>query len=116
MINAGSLLKTAVRAAEEKKGQDIVALDISKKSVIADYFLLVSGTNERQVAALTDAIEDALAKEKTVPKSVEGRKGNQWILMDYGDVVIHVFQAESRSFYDLERIWRDADKVDLLSL
>ncbi|MBR4769026.1 MAG: ribosome silencing factor [Lachnospiraceae bacterium] len=112
MIDAKTIVKVAVKAAEEKKGSDIVLLNISKKSVIADYFLIISGANERQVTALTDEIEDSLAKEKIFPKSVEGRKGNQWILLDYGDVVIHVFHSESRAFYDLERIWRDAERID----
>ncbi len=116
MIEVYDILKKAAAAAEEKKGQDLVALDISKLTVLADAFLLVSGDNERQVAAITDAVEEALGKADVPLKGVEGRQNNEWVLLDYGDVIIHVFKRDSRAFYDLERIWRDAKRIDLKSL
>ncbi len=110
------LLKDMVAALEDKKGENIVILDISKISILADYFVIVSGNNVNQVMALADAVEEKLKQHKIEPKSVEGYRGAGWILMDYQDIVLHVFHNEERIFYDLERLWRDATVVDVASL
>lgn len=110
------LMAAAVNACREKKGENIVALDISGLTVIADAFLIVSASNERQVSALHDAIEEALFKAGYPLRRAEGKQSNEWVLLDYGDTVIHVFKSESRAFYNLERIWRDAVLIDLDSI
>lgn len=113
MKNDWKMLETAVNALSEKKGHDIVALDIRKLSVIADAFLIVTGDNARQVEALSDACEEAMGKAGYEKKNVEGLRGGKWVLLDYGDLIVHIFDRESRAFYDLERIWRDAETIDL---
>ena len=102
---------TAVGALNEKKGLDIKVIDISDISIMADYFILVSGSNARQIQALCDNVREKLAKEGTFPKQVEGYDTAGWILLDYNDVIIHIFDEESRSFYGLERIWSDGKDV-----
>ncbi len=106
-----ALVKAAYAALEEKKGHDIVVLDISEVSVIADYFIICSGDNERQVSALSDSVDEALGRAGYERRSIEGYRTNSWILMDYNDVIIHIFNREDRLFYDLERIWRDGKRV-----
>lgn len=113
MTDSLQMVKLAVHAAAEKKGKDILALDISKISVIADAFVIVSADNDRQVTALVDAIDEALGKAGFVKKNVEGYHTGNWILMDFGDLIVHVFNKESRAFYNLERIWRDAEKIEI---
>lgn len=118
MSNAKALVRIAYDAMEEKKGSDITILDISKVSVIADYFMIVSGDNERQVQALSDAVDEALQKAGYERRSIEGYSTSSWILMDYNDVIIHIFNRQDRIFYDLERIWRDGVRIsaeDLVS-
>ncbi len=109
--NTEKLVKIAINALEDKKGEDISVLNVGKITIIADYFVIVSGNNPNQVQALADNVEDTLTKEGIEPKSKEGYMNANWILMDYGDFVVHIFDNESRSFFDLERIWKDADKV-----
>ena len=106
----------ACRALEDKKAQDIKVLDIEKVSTIADYFIIASGANVNQVQAMADNVDEMLSKEHCMPKQIEGYRGASWILMDYGDLVIHIFDEENRKFYDLERIWRDGSVVDPKSL
>ena len=113
MTDSLQMVKLAVHAAAEKKGKDILALDISKISVIADAFVIVSADNDRQVTALVDAIDEALGKAGFVKKNIEGYHTGNWILMDFGDLIVHVFNKESRAFYNLERIWRDAEKIEI---
>lgn len=110
------LLKTMIDALEDKKGEHITVLDISGISILADYFVIVSGSNQNQVKALADAVEEKLRAHRVEPKSIEGYRGAGWILMDYQDIVLHVFHEEDRAFYDLERLWRDAKVVDVKSL
>ena len=105
-------MKTAVAALQDKKGEDIRVIDISGVTVIADYFIIASGSNPNQVQALVDNVEEQLGRAGYEPKQVEGTRGSNWILMDYGDLIIHVFDEENRLFYDLERIWRDGKEVD----
>jgi ribosome-associated protein len=110
------LLKTAVAAIEDKKGVDTVVLNISGITVIADYFIIASAENDRQLEALAENVKDALGRAGFECKSVEGFKRSGWVLFDYGDVIIHLFNRETRSFYDLERMYRDAKRVDLTEL
>lgn len=107
--------KTAKRAYEfldEKKAIDIKIIDISNISVIADYFIIAGANNERQVKALADNVEEMLGKEGIEPKHIEGYQSANWVLMDYGDIIIHIFNQEQRLFYDLERIWTDGKFVE----
>lgn len=107
------LLQIAARAASDKKATEIVALDLREIASFTDYFLICSGGNQRQVQAIADAIEDALRKEGRRPLHTEGYSAAEWILLDYGDFVVHVFSTPSRKFYDLERLWRDASHLAL---
>ncbi len=108
------MVRIAVEALREKKGKDIIALDVSERTVLTDAFIIVTGTNDRQVAALTDAVDEALTKADFAKKNVEGYHTGKWILLDFGDLIVHVFDTESRAFYDLERIWRDAERIEVL--
>lgn len=101
------MARLAYQAMEDKKARDIRIIDISKISVLADYFLIASGSNKNQVQAMVDNVQEELHKAGFVPKQVEGYNSANWILLDYGDIIIHVFDEENRLFYDLERIWRD---------
>ncbi len=102
------LLALIKDALADKKGEEIRILDISALSVIADYFVIVNGSNPSQIQAMADHVEEKLEQAGKRPLSVEGYPGAAWILMDYGNFVIHIFDRENREFYDLERIWKDA--------
>ena len=102
----------AVEALEDKKAEDIRILDISNVSVLADYFIIANGTNRNQVQAMADNVEEALGKGGYVPKQIEGYQSANWILMDYTDVIIHIFSEQDRMFYDIERIWRDGISIN----
>ena len=116
MTKAAQVAKMAVDAQEAKKGEDICIIDISGVSVLADYFLIANGNNKNQVQALIDHVEETLGKAGFSPRSVEGYQTANWILMDYGDLVIHIFDEENRLFYDLERIWRDGQSLSITDL
>lgn len=103
----------ALRAAGEKKAINSVVLDLREIASFTDYFLITSGTNERQVQAISDEIVETLKKAGTAAARVEGYKTAEWILLDYGDFVVHVFDEKARSFYDLERLWRESKRVEL---
>lgn len=98
----------AVRAAESKKALDIRVLDLRPVTTFADTFVICTGGNARQIQAIADEVEKQLKQVNERPKSVEGYDNSEWVLMDYGDYVIHVFSEKARKFYDLERLWRDA--------
>ena len=104
------LCKKIVSVLDEKKGSDIIVLDISEISVLSDYFVLVSADNVRQLDALKDALEEAVHLDK---RKAEGESSSGWILLDYKDVIVHLFDKETRSFYNLEKIWSDAKRVEL---
>ena len=106
------MVQIAYDALDEKLGHDIEILKIDEISVIADYLIIASGDNQNQITAMTDLVEEKLAQAGYTNKRVEGNKNSTWILMDYGDVIIHVFSKEDRLFYDLERIWRDGKVVE----
>ncbi len=105
------MAKLAYEALEDKKGEDIKVISIGKVSSIADYFIIANGTNASQVTALVDNVEEVLGKNGHHPKRIEGVRSASWVLMDYGDIVVHVFSKEDRLFYDLERIWRDGSII-----
>lgn len=107
------MAKLACRALDEKKGKDIKVIDIHEVSVIADYFVIASASNQNQVQAMVDNVEEMLTKAGYEPKQIEGTRNSSWILMDYGDLIIHVFDEENRLFYDLERIWRDGKVLEM---
>ena len=113
MDQAKEMVKLAIGALEDKKGEDIRVIDIHEVSVLADYFLIASGSNTSQVQAMTDNVEEVLGKAGYHCRQVEGYQSANWILMDYGDIIVHVFCREDRLFYDLERIWRDGRVVEL---
>lgn len=101
------------RAALDHKANDLVILSIQKLSSFADYFVICSGNSDRQVQAIATHIEEKLAKEGYYPLGIEGKREGRWILLDYGEVVVHVFYQPVREFYDLERLWADAPRVAL---
>ena len=107
-------VKLAIRSASEKKGFDIVALDLREVTSFAEFFVIASGSNQRQVQAISDEIDEQLKKQlQKRPIRIEGYTSGEWILLDYGDFIIHIFEQKAREFYDLERLWRDAKKVEI---
>jgi len=106
-------IERAVRAAEDKKAVDLVALDLRKAAGFTDYFLLCTGNNPRQIRAIADGVMEALAEDGVKPAHVEGYDGSEWILLDYFDFIVHIFAPETRTFYGLERLWGNADKLDV---
>lgn len=106
-------VEQAIAAAEDKKAVDLVVLDLRKASAFADYFLIASGTNTRQVRAIADAVIESLAADGVKPAHVEGYDRSEWILLDYFDFIVHVFAPETRVFYGLERLWGSADRIEL---
>ena len=116
MTDAKKMALMAVDALEDKKANYISIIDIEKISTLADYFIIASGTNRNQVQAMCDEVDERLGKAGFEPKHIEGYNSANWILLDYGDIVIHLFDEENRLFYDLERIWRDGIKIEKDSL
>ncbi len=106
-------IELAVRAAEDKKAQDITVLDLRNAHGFTDYFLICSGANARQIHAIADAVEDALAADGSKPAHVEGYNKSEWVLLDYFDFIVHVFSPETRAFYGLERLWGTAERMDV---
>lgn len=109
-------LKTIISALEDKKAENIQLIDISEISTVADYFIITNGSNRSQIQALSDNVQEKLAVNGIHPKNIEGYNTANWILLDYSDILIHIFDKESRGFYDLERIWRDGIFVDIDAL
>lgn len=105
------VLMVAANAAREKLGEDLVALDVSEPFALAEIFLIVSAKNERQAQAIAEEIEDQLLTIKLKPRFREGRETGRWILLDFGDLVVHVMHEQEREFYSLERLWRDCPVV-----
>lgn len=110
------MAQTAYNALDGKKGEDIKIIDISEISVMADYFIIASGNNISQVQALVDNVEEKMHKAGFAIKRKEGNKSSTWVLLDFGDIVVHVFDREDRLFYDLERIWSDGRVIDVSAL
>jgi ribosome-associated protein len=114
--HAHRLLAVAARAADAKGGEDLVALDVSEPLPFADVFLLVSGNSERNVVAIADAVVDAVREAGDDVMRREGRDGGRWALLDFGDLVVHVFHQEERLYYSLERLWRDCPAISVAPL
>ena len=110
MIDA---LKIAINAADDKKANDLVVLDISKIASFASYFLICTGDSSRQMQAIADEVEKRMKECGIRPSHVEGYQNSEWILLDYGDMVLHIFSKTARVYYDLERLWRDGKKLDV---
>ena len=115
-MSAKELVKIAYNALDDKKGQDICIINIEEISTVADYFIIASGDNRNQVQSMADNVTDELGRAGHEVKQIEGYHSANWILMDYGDIVIHIFNKEDRLFYDLERIWRDGKIVEVEQL
>lgn len=111
MPDSRQMAKITVDALNDHKAVDVKIIDISQISTLADYFIIASGTNKSQVQALADAVDEALGRQGVNAKSTEGYHSANWVLMDYGDIVVHIFDEENRLFYDLERIWRDGKLI-----
>jgi len=108
-----AMTKIAAAAAEDKVAENLVALDVSKPFVLTDVFLFASGRNERQVASIADGIEEKMHEAKYKLLRKEGKETGRWILMDFGDIIVHVMHEQDRMFYDIERLWKDAPVVKL---
>ena len=106
----------AVEALEDKKAEDIAIIDISEVSVITDYFIIAGGNNKSQIQALSDVVDEKLGRAGLPLKQIEGYNNANWILLDFGDIIVHIFDKENRLFYDLERIWCDGKKIELNDL
>lgn len=106
-------VEAAMEAADGKQALDIVVLDLRAASGFTDFFVICSGANPRQIRAIADAVSEKLREEDVRPAHVEGYERSEWILLDYFDFIVHVFSKETRAFYALERLWGDADRVEL---
>lgn len=113
MEQTKQLLEVAVRAADLKRAEDIVALDVQTVSLLADYFMICTAGNARQMEAVANEIEEKVEAAGGSIKHIEGKDRAKWILMDFGDLIVHIFSEEEREFYDLEKLWGDAPMVDL---
>ena len=112
MSDSKKYAKIAYDALADKKGENIKIINISEVSPIADYFSIADGANQKQLQAMCDAVDEELYKAGCELKQTEGNRNSTWILMDYGDIIVHVFSKEDRLFYDLERIWKDGVEID----
>lgn len=116
MADSKEMLKVIIDALQDKKAEDIRVIDINNVSVIADYFVIASGSNTNQIQAMVDNVEEEMFKAGFDNPKVEGYNTASWILLDYNDVIVHVFSEDDRAFYNIERIWRDGKEVDINSL
>ena len=107
------MVKLAKAALEDKKAEEIRVIDISEVSVLADYFIIAGGSNSSQIQALADSVEEKLTRAGMPVKQTEGYETANWVLLDFGDIIVHIFDKENRLLYDLERIWRDGKLVEL---
>lgn len=112
-MTSHDIMKLAIEAIEERKGMDVVALDLADISLIADYFIICHGNSDVQVKTITTEIRKKMADHNVTVKNIEGQDTARWVLIDLGDVIVHVFHREDREFYNLERLWSDAKAVEL---
>ncbi len=110
-MTSKELAKIAVKALDDKKGEDITVIDISEVSVVADYFIIAGGSNRSQIQAMADNVDECLSKNGGTLKQIEGYDAGNWVLLDFQDIIVHIFDKENRLFYDLERIWRDGKLI-----
>ncbi len=115
-LEAKEMTERIVKALNDKKGQEIKVLHTADLTTLADYFVICTGTSNTQIKALSEAVEKTMTEAGEEPHHVEGHRGGTWVLMDYSCVVVHIFTEETRNFYDLERLWRDAQELDLSGL
>ena len=108
---SAELARLAIAALEDKKAEDVRVIDIGDVSVLADYFIIASGNNRIQVQAMADEVEERLGRAGAIHQQIEGYQAGNWVLLDFGDVIIHIFDAQNRLFYDLERIWKDGTQI-----
>ena len=113
MNQSKEMARIAYNALNDKKGEDIKIIDITGVSVLADYFIIANGSSDSQVNALVDNVEEELHKAGFPLKQREGKSSGSWVLLDFGDIIVHVFDRENRLFYDLERIWKDGRDVSI---
>ena len=113
MLQTQDFLRTVVKAADDKQAKDIIVLDLRGVTTFADYFVVCSGTNPKQIQAIADEVQTQLKKVGEYANGMEGYKNAEWVLVDYGDYLLHVFTEKARAYYDIERLWRDATKVSL---
>ena len=116
MEQSKEMVKIAAKALEEKKADDIRVIDIREISTIADFFVIANGSNQNQLQAMRDAVDEELYKAGYHTKQVEGNQNSSWVLMDYNDIIVHIFSKEDRLFYDLERMWTDGKTIALEEL
>lgn len=116
MVTVENMTKQICEAISDKLGKDIAVLNIGKVSSLCDYFIIASGSTARQVKAIADSVEDAMTELGIEARGKEGRETQNWILLDYGDVMVHIFDEENRGFYNLEKLWKDAPYVDMEEL
>ncbi|QAT42875.1 ribosome silencing factor [Aminipila luticellarii] len=112
-MNGKEIALLAAKVLDQKKAQDIACIDISVKSSFADFFVLASGSSERQIKSLSDDIDDEFAKNGIIAKNIEGQPSSGWILMDYGDVIVNVLTTEMRQRYNIEKVWGDCEFLEL---
>lgn len=112
-MESKKLLKLVIEAADNKRAEEIIALDVQNISYLADYFVIMQATSDRQVKAIAENIEEKVYEAGGTVRDIEGKDVANWILLDLGDVVVHVFKTETRQFYNLEKLWVDADLVDI---
>ncbi|ALV20708.1 Ribosomal silencing factor RsfA (former Iojap) [Carnobacterium antarcticum] len=110
------LLEIAVKAGDDKRAEDILAMDVRQISILADYFVVMHGNSEKQVQAIADEIIDQVHKAGLKVNRVEGRESAKWLLIDLGEIIVHVFHYSERSFYNLEKLWSDAPLVDITDM
>ena len=112
-MDSKELVETVVKAADSKRAEEIVALDVANVSLLADYFVIMQANSERQVKAIADEIEEKVAAAGVQVRDIEGKNAANWVLLDFGDVVVHVFRTETRRFYNLVKLWAEAPLVDV---
>ena len=115
-MTSKELAKIAVNALYDKKGEDITIIDISEISVLADYFIIAGGSNRSQIQAMADNVDECVSKNGGTLKQIEGYDAGNWVLLDFQDIIVHIFDKENRLFYDLERIWRDGKIIEVKDL
>lgn len=113
MTELNSMISFVLKAVDDKKAFDIKLLNISNLTTIADYFVICSGNSDRQVISISDEVDDKMSKAGYELKSKEGYRTGRWILLDYGDIIVHVFHKEDRDFYNLDRLWVDAEDIEI---
>jgi ribosome-associated protein len=106
-------IETAVQAADDKQARELIVLDLRKAAGFTDYFVICSGTNPRQIRAIADAVMESLAEGGVKPSHIEGYERSEWILLDYFDFIVHIFAQETRVFYGLERLWGNAERIEM---